>query len=156
MEALKLCLRGSSGSAQAEPGATAAVPNLLEQPPQHSLQGELLRSFPAVERAWYWCQEFASGATALHAEPYFPGKGWTALAAEEGSERGAWWARGINQGQPPTSVQGHPSPFSPPTRAARDSICPQGKQTEHCTAFHSVPKSEVVSAFYLFHKHKKR
>lgn len=46
----------------------------------------------------------------------------------------------------------HPSHLLP--QGLTDSVCPQGKQTEHCTASHSVPKSEVVSAFYLFHKQK--
>lgn len=77
----------------AEPGAATAVPNPLEQPPQCSLWGELPGSFPTAGRAWDWCQEFTSGAMALHAEPCFLGRGWTSLAAEEGSDRslvGTW------------------------------------------------------------------
>lgn len=43
------------------PGAMAAAPNPLEQQPQHSLQGELPGSFPAVRTAWHWYLEFTSG-----------------------------------------------------------------------------------------------
>lgn len=148
MEALKLCLRDSSGSARqnqeqqfqtrwsSHPNAACGV-----NCPGASLQQEELgigaRSSPLGQ--WLCMLSPAS----------WEGDGHHLLLRR--GVTGAWWVPGVNQGQPSTSVQEHPSPFSPPTAG---SIHPQGKQTEHCTAFHSVPKSEVISAFYLFHKQK--
>lgn len=108
------------------PGAMAAAPNPLEQQPQHSLQGELPGSFPAVRTAWHWYLEFTSGQQLCMLSPA-SWQGATHYLLLRRGVRGAWGAPGINQGQPNTSVQEHPSHLLP--QGLTDSVCPQGKQT---------------------------
>lgn len=153
MEALKLCLRGSSGLAQLNQEQWqqfqtrwSSHPNVAcgVNCPGASLQQEELgiaaRSSPLGKQLCMLSP--ASWEGAGHR-----------LVLRRGV-RGAWWAPGVNQGQPAHLFKSslHPSHLLP--QGLTGSVHPQGKQTEHSTAFHSVPKSEVVSAFYLFHKQK--
>lgn len=154
MAALKLCLRGSSGSAQAEPGVMAAVPNPLEQPPQCSLRwraqelpcsGKSLALVPGVE---LWGNGSACWAL-------LPGKGPDSTCCWGGDREEPGGHLVLTELNPPYLLKStlHPSHLLPQGLPGTGrQLWPQGKQTEHCAAFHSVPKPEVVSAFYLFHK----